>query len=65
MSVLTHGLHETFADQIKYLEFKSINGYSSDIQTIQTIEQIDATTEPTVVPEYLTLALDDIEITVL
>ena len=65
MSVLIHDLHEHFNDQIKYIEFVSINGYGTGVQTIQTIEEIDATTDPTVIPEYLTLALDDIEITVL
>ena len=65
MSVLIHDLHEQFDEQIKYIEFVSINGYGTGVQTIQTIEEIDATTDPTVIPEYLTLALDDIEITVL
>lgn len=65
MSVLIHDLHEQFDEQIKYIEFVSINGYATNVQTIQTIEEIDATTDPTVIPEYLTLALEDIEITVL
>ena len=65
MAVLIHDLHEHFDGQIRCIEFVAINGYATNVQTIQTIEEIDATTDPTVIPEYLTLALEDIEITVL
>lgn len=65
VSVLIHELHDNYEDQIEYIEFVSINGYSSNVQTIRTLEEIDATTDPTVIPEYLTLSVKDVEITVL
>ena len=65
MSVLIHDLHDEYNDQIRYIEFVSINGYQSNVQTIQTVEELNATTDPTVIPEYLTLSADNVEITVL
>lgn len=65
ISVLIQKLHNTYADQINYIEFYSINGYDTSVQTIQTLVPIDSRTEPTVVPEYLTLKSTDVKITVL
>jgi hypothetical protein len=65
MSVLIYGLHTSYSDQIKYIEFESINGYEANVQTIQAVEEIDATTDPTVIPEYITLSTDDVNITVI
>lgn len=64
VSKLLCSLHDNF-EQIKYAEFVSINGYPSDVQTIQTLVKIDDTTEPNVVPEYLTMKTSDVKITVI
>lgn len=65
ISVLIHDLHEKFTDQIHYIIFNSFNNYPTDIQTIQTTEKIDGTTDPTMIPEYLTIRAKDVKITIL
>ena len=65
VSVLVHELHTQFDTQIKYIEFVSINGYDTSVQTIQTLRKIDENSDPTTVPEYLTMSTDDVKITVL
>lgn len=65
VSILVHELHTQFDSQIKYIEFVSINGYDTSVQTIQTLRKIDENSDPTTVPEYLTMSTDDVKITVL
>lgn len=65
VSLMIQLLHNKYPDQINYLEFYSINGYDSSIQSVQTLVEIDSTTEPSVVPEYLTLKSTDVKITIL
>lgn len=65
VSLMIQLLHNKYPDQINYLEFYSINGYDSSIQSVQTLVDIDSTTEPSVVPEYLTLKSTDVKITIL
>lgn len=65
ISVLIHDLHEHFADQIHYIIFNSFNNYDTSVQTIQTTEKIDGTTDPTMIPEYLTIRVKDVKITIL
>ena len=65
VSILVHELHTQFDSQIKYIEFVSINGYDTSVQTIQTLRKIDENSDPTTVPEYLTMSTDDVKITVI
>ena len=64
VSILVHELHTQFDSQIKYIEFVSINGYDTSVQTIQTLRKIDENSDPTTVPEYLTMSTDEVKITV-
>lgn len=65
ISVLEQRLHNTFPDQIKYTIFYSINDYDSKYQVIETVEDMDESSLVNFVPEYLTLKIDDINITAL
>ena len=51
---------------VSYLKFVSFNDYSSDIQTIENktvdLSTLSVTDRKDYVPEYLTLALDDVNI---
>lgn len=65
ISVLEQKLHNEFPDQIKYTIFYSINGYDSKYQVIETIGDMEDSPLVNFVPEYLTLKIDDINITAL
>ena len=68
ISNLIQQLENTFP-QIRYLKFESINGYPSEIQSIENVT-VDVSTlskEDRIdyVPEYLNIELDDIIIELL
>ena len=62
ISVLEHQLHSKFADQIKYAIFYSINGYETKYQIIENGVNLEDSSNPDYVPEYLTLKTSDISI---
>lgn len=65
ISVLDYQLHVNFKDQIKYSIFYSLNDYDSRYQTIENEIIKGDITDPTYIPEYLTITTDDIDITAL
>lgn len=68
ISNLTQELENTFP-QIRYLIFKSINGYDTQIQTIENyikdVEELPKQERIDFIPEYLNIELDDIHIDIL
>ena len=68
ISNLIQELENTFT-QIKYLKFESINGYSSEYQSIENIAvDVDLLTKEDrieFIPEYLNIELEDIYIELL
>ena len=65
ISSLSQRLHNTFADQIEYVIFYSVNGYESKYQVIKMLMPMDESPLPDFVPEYLTLKTSDVKITTL
>ena len=65
LSVLSKTIHEEFSTQIDYIVMGSINGYSTDIQTIIMDKDLNAKENLDLLPEFLTIDIKDIEITVL
>ena len=68
ISNLIQQLENTFS-QIRYLKFESINGYTSDIQSIENttvdISSLEKEERIMFVPEYLNIELEDITIDLL
>ena len=65
MSNLIKKLHDTYSSEIDYIIFNSINGYDSSYQYITMNYDLSATENNKLIPEYLTLSLDDIKINIL
>ena len=65
MSSLLRKLHDTYPNEIDYVIFNSINGYDSGYQNIVMNYDLTADENHKMIPEYLTLAMEDIKITVL
>ena len=63
ISVLNQKLHNTFADQIKYAIFYSINDYDSKYQVIESNPDMSDNALVNYIPEYLTISTDNIHIT--
>lgn len=57
-------LLNTYSNEIDYIIFNSINGYSSDIQTITMEYDLSESKNIDRIPEFLTLSVDDIAITI-
>jgi hypothetical protein len=68
ISNLIQELENTFS-QIRYLKFESINGYSSEYQSIENItiniEDLNKQERIDFIPEYLNIELEDIYIELL
>lgn len=65
ISVLIHDIHDAFRDQVHYIVYTGFNGYGTEVQSIQTVETITGTKDPTLIPEYLTIRKEDVKLTVL
>ena len=65
LSLLSKTIHDAFATQIDYIVMGSINGYGTDIQTIIMDKDLNAKENIHLLPEFLTIDIKDIEITVL
>lgn len=65
MSSLLKKLHDTYPNEIDHIIFNSINGYDSSYQHIVMNYDLTANENNKMIPEFLTLALEDIRITVL
>lgn len=65
LSALVSLLHTTYPDQIRYIVVSSLNGYGPEVQTI--IMGLDLTLADNMytIPEFLTVNVDDIKVTVL
>ena len=64
VSSLINILTTKFSNEINYIIFNSINGYSSDIQTITMEYDLSESKNLDRIPEFLTLSVDDISITI-
>lgn len=65
ISNLIKKLHDTYASEIDYIIFNSINGYNSSYQNIDLTVDLTLPENNRRIPEFLTLSLDDIEIKIL
>lgn len=65
ISQLIHILHTTYSNEIDAIVFKSINGYGSNIQLISMTKDLSSSKNIDVIPEFLTINVDDIELTLL
>lgn len=65
LSILSKTIHESFETQIDYIVMGSINGYGTDVQTIIMDKDLNAKENMNLLPEFLTIDIKDIEITVL
>jgi hypothetical protein len=65
MSSLLKKLHDTYPNEIDHVIFNSINGYDSSYQHIVMKYDLTAEENNKLIPEFLTLAMEDIRITVL
>lgn len=64
-SELMHELHANFPDIISYIVIYSINGYDGNVQTISMNVDLNAGENIYLVPEFLTINLEDIRVTIL
>lgn len=64
VSSLISILTSTYSNEINYIIFESINGYSSDIQTITMEYDLSESINIDKIPEFLTLSVNDISITI-
>lgn len=65
LSVLSKTLHDSYKEQIDYIVMGSINGYDSNIQTIIMDKDLSAKENMYLIPEFLTIDVKDIEVTIL
>lgn len=65
MSNLIKKLHDTYPNEIDYIIFNSFNGYDSSYQNIDIMVDLTLPENNRYIPEFLTLAMDDIKITIL
>ena len=64
-SELMHELHTTYANIINYVVIYSINGYDGNVQTITMNLDLSSDQNMYIIPEFLTINVEDIKITIL
>ena len=65
MSNLIKKLHDTYPSEIDYIIFNSFNGYDSSYQNIDMVVDLTLPENSRCIPEFLTLSMEDIKITIL
>ena len=65
MSNLIKKLHDAYPSEIDYIIFNSFNGYDSSYQNIDMLFDLTLPENNNQIPEFLTLSMDDIKITIL
>lgn len=65
MSNLIKKLHDTYPNEIDYIIFNSFNGYDSSYQNIDMVMDLTLPENSRCIPEFLTLSMEDIKITIL
>lgn len=65
LSLLSKKIHDTYSTIVDYIVMGSINGYDSNVQSIIMDKDLSAKENLGLIPEFLTIDVNDINITIL